>query len=99
MVAMPQRTLRTLFAACALVAALLLCLPGPVHAAPKAVATDGWSVVWKWMWKLWVGVTEKSGTHIDPNGGMAPGGGSIDPNGGPDTLGSGDIGPGIDPNG
>ncbi|HSG41112.1 MAG TPA: hypothetical protein VLE27_15850 [Thermoanaerobaculia bacterium] len=92
---MPQRTPRALFAACALAAVLLLCLPGPVHAAPGTVTMDGWSMAWKWMWKLWGGGTEKSGSHIDPNGTTAPRGNGVDPDG----VGAGDSGSGIDPNG
>jgi hypothetical protein len=82
MVAMPQRTLRTFIAACTLAAALLLALPGPVHAAPGMVTVDGWTVVWKWMWRMWGGGTAKSGSLIDPNGTPVPSGSGIDPNGG-----------------
>lgn len=91
---MPQRTLRTLLAACALSAALLVCLPEPVHAAPRVVTVDGWEVVWKWVWKLWGGGGEKSGVAIDPDGEPVPRGSGIDPNGG-----TAPSGVGIDPNG
>ena len=79
---MPQRTLRVLFAACTLTAALLVCLPGPVHAAPRVAAVEGWERAWEWIWRLWGGGGEKSGGAIDPDGKPAPSGGAIDPNGG-----------------
>jgi hypothetical protein len=91
---MPQRTLRTLLTACALAAALLVCLPGPVHAVPRVVTVDGWEMVWKWVWKLWGGGGEKSGSGIDPNGQPVPSGSGIDPNGGTSPSGGA-----TDPNG
>jgi hypothetical protein len=96
MAAMPQRTLRVLFAACTLAAALLVCLPGPVHAAPRAAAVEGRERVWEWIWRLWGGEGEKSGVAIDPNGKPDPSGSGTAPSGA-DSQGLN--GPEIDPDG
>lgn len=96
MAAMPQRSLRVLFAACALAAALLVCLPGSAQAAPRVATVDGWEVVWKWVWRLWGGGGEKSGVAIDPDGQPAPNGTGTVPSGGDTQVLNG---PPIDPDG
>lgn len=88
-------------------AVLLLAAVAPAQAAPLGSRGDSsgvLSALWSWLEAAWgvfvpVGVMEKQGSAIDPNGGTPPEGSAINPNGGPVESTTSDQGSAIDPNG
>ncbi len=88
----PRRTL-----AAALLLACLALAAVPVHAGPlgldRSVTDEGFLLK---LWDFAVGLFEKAGMTIDPDGKPEDAGMTIDPNGKPDP---GDAGMTIDPNG
>lgn len=91
--------------ALALAAVLLLSAAVPVQAVgfgSRGASSGAWDSLWSWLAGVWgevaeVGMMEKQGSGIDPNGIPRPEGSGIDPNAG-EAMQS-DQGSGIDPNG